>query len=81
MRFVIPSKDCRCIYGKTKYISHGTTIFYGVKTFLISGFLPDHDIGCDLVVDCKPMSSIPNYYDVSSVTIDGVKYKYSKVAS
>lgn len=87
MRFIIPSKDCHCIYGsihidgKTKYISRGTIIFYGGKTFLISRSLPDYNLGCDLVVDCKPMGYMCNYYDVHSVTIDNVKYKYDKVST
>lgn len=87
MKFIIPYKKCRLrfgsiwIAGKTKYIPHGTYIFYGVKTFLVNGTIPDiEDKDVQLEVICTETTFDKTYYDVSRLTLGEQTYKYARVS-
>ena len=88
MKFIIPYKKCRlrfgCIWieGKTKYVPHGTYIFYGVKTFLVNGTIPDiENKDVQLEVSCTATKFDKTYYDVSALTIGKHTYKYIRVSA
>ena len=88
MKFIIPYKKCKLrfgsiwIEGKTKYISHGTYIFYGAKTFLVNGTIPDiENKDVQLEVIRMPTKFDSTYYDVSALTMGKQTYKYERVSA
>ena len=68
--------------GKTKYIPHGTYIFYGAKTFLVNGTIPDiENKDVQLEIICTATKFDSTYYDVSTLTMGKQTYKYERVSA